>query len=366
MVRACVLMMAVLGTGATASTQNGAEPVEREVVPAEENAALQYWAIWSAYPPEHWYHVRLQLVCGLRNDTEPDPNAELLNDVSGMWHCDFGVSGRRGYRSGLRHIDVMRDLTDLLLLDAEVLLRSDRAADAADRVAAAIRLCEHQTQTALVPSALGAADRIYAIASFIAHHQERWDQTQRQRISWALGRFDATDPLHAAETVLRQADFDTDACMFELRGGVLDPAEIRRAIEQNQAGDAHPIDIPAERQMADFWVELISTLGPNGADDEKADEESRRILRSALSQGRAARIRIAWAWMSVNPTPEEYEKRVFQWIEESEYSEVSRAFVQSVAPLRPRSFETAELIATLRAWASGETETLELPEEDES
>ncbi|XOV75903.1 MAG: hypothetical protein ACFHWZ_02620 [Phycisphaerales bacterium] len=46
MVRAFVVMMAMLGTGVMVSTPVGAEPAEREVVPASENAALVYWAGW--------------------------------------------------------------------------------------------------------------------------------------------------------------------------------------------------------------------------------------------------------------------------------------------------------------------------------
>lgn len=44
MLRACVLMMAVLGAGVAA--QDAADPTEREAVPASENAALMYWAGW--------------------------------------------------------------------------------------------------------------------------------------------------------------------------------------------------------------------------------------------------------------------------------------------------------------------------------
>jgi hypothetical protein len=360
------LIMAVIALATClapfAAAQEASEPAERAVVSASENAALQYWAIWSEYPPEHWHHLRLQMVHGLRNETEPDPNAELLSEVSALRHCDFGIDITRGYRSNLRHIDVMHDLTNLLLIDAEVLLQRDRPAKAAERVAAAVRLCEHQTQNALARSAFAAADRMELIAEFIRQHHEVWGERERFSINWALQRFDADDPLRSPDTVRRQAAFDQHGCSREIRSGVLDPASIRRRIQKHEAGVSNPTPSPAELAMADFWVELVATIVHTGDLDGDSDNEARRVLTHAVQHGRRAMMQLSDAW--AGPTPEESEAEVYRQLDRHRYSEVTRAFMDSVAPLRPRSLETAELIATLRAWATGETDTLELPEPD--
>lgn len=359
MLRACVLMMAVLGTGATASTQDGAEPVEREVVPAEENAALQYWAIWAHYDSGDWDRLRLQYVQGVPRDALPDPMAERLVEVSRLEHCDFALDLSRGLDTNFVHVEMMHDLTYMPMVDAQVMLQRNRNRDAAERVATAIRLCEHRTQVGLPISSMAASNRLERIAGFIAEHQQRWDEDDRRILGEALARFDEQDPLRSVAAVRGDARFTRDAFLNEVDGGKLDPKTVQRRMLDNGGG---VMDLGGDIGGFDGDVLLAELVAPL-IREANSDAHARALLKRAILLGERALNELAAAWEG--PTPEQAEAALREKIDDGAFGPLAVEFVAYVDGLRPRSLETAELIHALRAWASGETETLELPEEEE-
>ncbi len=356
MVRACVLMMAVMG--ATAAAIDAAEPPQREVVPASENAALQYWAIWAHYDSGDWDRLRLQYVQGVPRDAQPDPMTERLVEVSRLKHCDFAFEMSRGLDTNFVHVDMMHDLTYIPMVDAQVMLQRNRNRDAAERVAAAIRLCEHRTQVGLPISSMAASNRLERIAGFIAEHQQRWDEDDRRIIGEALARFGEQDPLRCVAAVRGDARFTRDAFLKEVDGGKLDPKTVRRVM-LNSGGGA--VDLGGDIGGFDgdvLFAELVAPI----IREANSDAHARALLKRAILLGERALNELAAAWEG--PTPEQAEAALREKIDDGAFGPLAAEFVGYVDGLRPRSLGTAELIQTIRAWANAETETLELPETD--
>ena len=356
MVRACVLMVAMLG--AAVAAQDGAMPVEREVVPAEENAALQYWAIWAHNDPDDWERLRLQYVQGVPCDAEPDPLAERLVEVTRLTSCDFALDLSQGLDTNLVHVDMMHDLTYVPMVDAQVMLQRNRNREAAERVAAAIRICEHRTQIGFTISSTAAANRLERIAGFISEHQQRWDEDDRRILDEALARFDERDPLRTVHAVRAEARFLRDAYLKEVDGGALDPRTVRRVLFENQIGmvdfGGGIVGISDAVVLAEFAAPVIANAN--------SDAHARALLKRAIIFGERAMLELADAWNS--PNPDDGEAELERRIDADEFGPFASDFIRGVERLRPRSIETAQLIAALRAWASGETDTLELPEEN--
>lgn len=355
MVRACVLMMAVLGAGVTA--QDGAEPMEREVVPAEENAALQYWAIWAHYDSDDWDRLRLQYVQGVSRDAEPDPLAERLIEVTRLMSCDFALDLSHGLDTNFVHVDMMHDLTYIPMVDAQVMLQRNRNRDAAERVAAAIRLCEHRTQVGLSISSMAASNRLERIAGFIAEHEHRWDEDDRRLLDEALARFDSQDPLRVVQSARADARFLRDAYLKEVDGGKLDPKTVRRVMLNSGGG---VVDLGGDIGGFDGDVLFADLVAPI-IREANSDAHARAMLKRAIMLGERALNELAAAWEG--PAPEHAEAALREKIDDGAFGPLAAEFVGCVDGLRPRSLETAELIHALRAWANGETETLKFEQE---
>ncbi len=340
-------------------TVHATDPVEREVVPAEENAALQYWAIWAHYDSDDWDRLRLQYIHGVSRDAEPDPLAERLVEVTRLMSCDFALNLSRGLDTNFVHVDMMHDLTYIPMVDAQVMLQHNRSMDAAERVAAAIRLCEHRTQVGLPISSMAASNRLERIAGLIAEHEQRWNEDDRKILDEALARFDSQDPLRVVQAVRANARFLRDAYLKEVDGGKLDPKTVRRVMLNSGGG---VVDLGGDIGGFDgdvLFAELVASI----IREANSDAHARAMLKRAIMLGERALNELAAAWEG--PTPEQAEATLREKIDDDAFGPMAAELVGSVDGLRPRTLATAQLIATLRAWASDETTTLELPEEKE-
>jgi len=340
-----------------AAAQEAEMPAQRAVVTASENAALNYWPIWAEYTEDDWHRLRIQYVQGVPRDAKPDPNAAYLVEVSRLEHCDFAIDLTRGLGTNFVHVDMMHDLTSMLMVDAQIMLQNGKGVQAAERVAAAIRLCEHRTQNSLAISAGAAANRLDRIARFMVQHQREWNPEARKILDDALSRFNEDDPLRAREAILRETEWTRIAYLNEVDGGALDPRTVRRVLGQglNALADVGGgiVGINNDVALAEFASPVIASAN--------SDAQARALLKRAILLGERAMLQLADVWNS--PTPDEKEAELHARIEADEFGPFAADFIRGVERLRPRSIETAELITALRAWASGETETLELPEE---
>lgn len=352
MVRACVLMTAVLGAGVAA--QEAPEPVEREVVPASENAAIWYWQSWLEMA-EPMKVVRTATYTKDGLDVSDDSSEEevlralrdasyaidLLIHASKMEQCDFGSRPDHGLSESRMfphpHLRPSRGAANLLAVDAGRMFEEGESERATERLATIFRLSEHISRNeTLMPSLVGTA--VFEVgAAYTERFQDMFSDEDRRTLAEALGRYPTEDPLRLVASVRADAAASAKALTEQIRSGQLDGS-------------------------------LLESLGVDGV---LASVESE--MGTVVGNTRAARLARAKLVRDAMRIAELGEKFAEAWDDETSIETLARdaasgeygVFAPMIAGpyerLRTTDFQSRAKLAALRAWASGETETLELP-----
>lgn len=353
MLRACVMMMAVLGTGAVATAQDGTMQAESTVVPASENAALHYWRAWWVIGQEQLEKATPDVAGPFAADSDtaasdapPDLSEEtrvllsLVENVAKIEHCDFGAATPRGVDAILftnGHLEPAERSSAALLHDARILLTEGNSASAASRILASLRLAEHVARDRNEASHDVVVRMIGRSEAFVGASGSEFSDDDRKTISRAFERFDERDPLYFADSIRRAALESERFLLAETDGGIFDPeAELEepmhqvvaRAMEKHGSASlaraAIRRDIVLIKKLSAAYAGLVDTM----ADDSRID---------------ALRDR-AWS---------------------GEFGPFARTTFSLLQEQRARDTRARRSLNRIRAWASGETETLELPEEEE-
>ncbi len=314
-----------------------AQPADQEVVPASENAALRYWeAMWGLAP--HDLDTKRQSF-EFGDLTIDEWNAELVRaqdeihatiEASKVRRCDFGVPSDWSVGEYVPHLTAMRQAASALLWDAERLALSNDFDGVTRRVAGTLRIAEHlaqnvqQTDSSLI--ALAISSMAYR---FIEEHQSEFNSRQRGDIARALDRFRDSDPFRYKDGFIGQGSASTR-----------------------------------------WWADLRDSKNlPNGHRDAVADAEAMFGIRASIEELNEA-FRgyqrfcdgVANAWAS--ETADELIARLVGEAEAGQFGLLAAKFYQSVDAHRRQDRIANAQLAALRAWANGETETLEPPEPD--
>lgn len=359
MLRACVLMMAVLGTGATASTQDGAEPVEREAVPAEENAALRYWEAWyglyghmrelggATYTPdgidvfvssESTREAEVAKVERLLKSLELYGIDKLI-EASKIEHCDFQRDFVEPELGDTPHLNAAEQSAHLLAADAGRLLASDQPEEALERLATIFRMAEHIGREVDI-SASRSSIEIFEIGCEQTALFQNYLTDRDREILWdALARFPEADP-------------------FRLRAAFREHARINGESLAEEARSKYRALLRGEDPKVDFD-------GVTGFIDEL-------YYRSRF--GRLSRAKVVHERLMMSVLGRQIAE---SWHDEGRFNEIMREvgsgwhgfwammILIHAVDYRAEDLAAREHLNALRAWASGETETLELPEEEE-
>jgi len=347
MVRACVVMMAVLGTGVGA--QDGALPLEREVVPASENAALHYWRAWWVIGAKELEEASLD-VAGIFS---PDPDAvahhdapvlseatrtfmTLVENVARIEYCDFGAAAPSGVDAILfvnGHLEPVERSGAALLHDAKLLLAEGDNATAANRILACLRLTEHVARDRNESSHAVAIRMIGRAAKLIEERGERFQEQDRKIISLAFERFDLNDPLYFADGVRAVARQTEQFFLKETEGGMFDPAA-------ELEDPPHPAVVQALR-----------------------DQGSPRLARAAIRREivRSRQMSEAYAAAIQSPDPEQQIGTLRDQVHRAEFGPFAPTMFSLLEEQRARDTRARESLNMLHAWTSGETETPDLP-----
>ena len=343
--------MTVLGTAAMAGTQDGAEPVDRKLVPASENAALHYWRAWWTIGTEQLEEASPD-VAGLfaadpdtaASDTAPDLSEEtrvlltLVENVAKIEHCDFGAAAPAGVDAILftnGHLEPAERSGAALLHDARMLLSEENTEAAADRVLASLRLTGHLARDRNETTHAVVARMVRRCEAFVAAFGSEFSDGERMTILRAFGRFDDRDPLYLSDSIRRGALESERFLLAETDGGMFDPEaeldqpphpELARAMEEHESAGLARAAIRRD-------IVLMRKLGETYADiaDGIATDSRLIALRDRVRQG--------------------------------EFGPFAPTTFSLLERQRARDTDARRSLNRLRAWASGETETLELPEE---
>lgn len=207
MVRAYVVMMAVVSSGAIA--QVAAKPTEQQVVPASENAALRYWEAWWELGPDAFpsFFDRIRLIDTKTGEPvdhpEPEPPSErgieMIIKAASMPLCDFGVdldifaSGDPDESLVLSHYWLLLKSYGLLLEEAKKCLDSGNPEEAAELYLASLFMIDHATQQSDLVT-FGLAVAFTETVDEIKERQGEFNRSEREIIAQAVSRFDSEDP----------------------------------------------------------------------------------------------------------------------------------------------------------------------------
>lgn len=353
MLRACVLMMAVMGTRTVTSAQDGAMQAESAVVPASENAALHYWRAWWVIGQEQLKKATPDVAGPFAadpdtaaSDTPPDLSEEtrvllsLVENVAKIEHCDFGAAAPVGVDAILftnGHLEPAERSSAALLHDARILLAEGNSGSAANRVLASLRLAEHVARDRNEASHAVAVRMTGRCEAFIAVSGSEFSNEDRETISRAFERFDDRDPLYFSDSIrsaaLQSERFflaETDGGMFDPEADLEEPTHqvVARAMQEHGfAGLARAAirrDIVLMRKLSEAYAGLV---------DEMSDDSRFDALRDRVRNG--------------------------------EFGPFARTTFLLLQEQRARDTRARQSLKRIRAWTSGETETLELPEEEE-
>lgn len=358
MVRACVVMMAVLGAGVAA--QDPAVPVEREVVPAVENAALRYWEAWfglsehmrqlggATYTPDG-----IQPVLHFETTHEKEvAKVERVLNAAAFWgidklveaskieYCDFQRKPKGERELGeIPHLDAAEQSARLLAADAGRLLASNEPEGASERLATIFRMAEH------IGRGVDISDSQWSIMIFeigyeqTALFQDYMTEDVREILVKSLERFPDLDPFRLRAAFREHARFNGESLAAEAR------SEYRDLLR-------------GEHPKVDF--EGITGF---------IDEVYYRSRFGRLSRAKIVHERLVMSVLGRKITD--------AWHDEASFSEImaqvssgrhgfwAMMILDNASDLREEDHSARKQLTTLRAWASGETETLELPEEEE-
>lgn len=347
------MMMAVLGTGAVTTAQDGAMQAESTVTPASENAALHYWRAWWVIGQEQLEKATPDVAGPFgadpdtaASDTPPDLSEEtrvllsLVENVAKIEHCDFGAAAPVGVDAILftnGHLEPAERSGAALLHDARILLAEGNSGSAANRVLASLRLGEHLARDRNEASHAVAVRMTGRCEAFIAASGSEFSDEDRKTISRAFDRFEERDPLYFADSIRREALESERFLLAETDGGMFDPEAdleepthqtVARAMEEHgSAGLARAAirrDIVLMRKLSEAYAGLV---------DEMSDDSRFDALRDRARNG--------------------------------DFGPFARTTFSLLQDQRAQDMRARRGLNQLRAWANGETETLELPEEEE-
>jgi len=355
MVRAFVVMMAMLGTGVMVSTPVGAEPAEREVVPASENAALVYWAGWywlgeyrrtlsdlyysedGLFVPENQNEEE-----ALRALTDASQAVEVIIRASKMEHCDFGSRPEHALNEDREpsdfYLNVARETSRIVALDAGRHLERNWTEEGAERLAALVRLAEHIGRAEMPSPSLVSISIFDTAARHVDLFQDKFSEKDRRVLSEALERFPEEDTFRLVAGVGRDAAVSAQRLANQIR----------------------------TRDVSDWTLEGTGLDGALAS--VKAESES------ALGNTRTARLaraRLIRDAMRIAEVGEKYAEAwgdpaaidaVYDELAAGDYGVFARSMAGVYGKLSQVDTEANAKLDALRAWANGETETLELPE----
>lgn len=357
MLRACVVMMAVMGAGVTA--QDGAEPVDREVVSAEENAALRYWEAWyglyghmrelggATYTPDG-----IDVFVSFESTREAEvakvervlKSLELygidkLIEASKIEHCDFQRDFVEPELGDTPHLNAAEQSAHLLAADAGRLLASDQPEEALERLATIFRMAEHIGREVDI-SASRSSIEIFEIGCEQTALFQNYLTDRDREILWdALARFPEGDP-------------------FRLRAAFCEHARINGESLAEDARSEYRDLLRGEHPKVDF--EGITGFMNEVYYRSRFGRLSRaKIVHERLAMSVLGR-QIADVWHN-----EERFNEMMREVGSGRHGFWAMMILIHAVDYRAEDLAAREQLNTLRAWASGETETLELPEEEE-
>ena len=205
----------ILGVGLLAS-----EPTARAGVPvSDQNAALRYWRAFELQDTDSRRAIS-ELATDLYDKSwKPDQalldalaaqsnTIEMLIEAANMDHCDFGVDYNKGVYALLPHLNRLRSGALLLRIDARVHALNGDIDAAIERIAAIFLISQHiSTERVLISSLVTLA--IFAVADELVAFLEdsgHFNETHRQTLGDALGRFNKTDPFGIKASVEAERD----------------------------------------------------------------------------------------------------------------------------------------------------------------
>ncbi|MFU8828870.1 MAG: hypothetical protein ACNA8P_05475 [Phycisphaerales bacterium] len=333
-------MLAVLGAGAGCA-QKGAGPVEKEVVPASENAAMRFWEAhyqlssrqlyfrhfdyeFDEITQEEWYTYLEKAQDAIR----------YLIEATKVPRCDFGVPEEWTLDEQRWHLPAAREMVIFLWEDAERLSGLNQFSAVEQRLSSVVRLSAHLAHNAGTPiESLASLSFLSRAAQECAKQAEDFSAEDRANIAAAIDRFDATDPFNFARTLRASGDL-SHRWWLKLRNseefGPPDLEDIKRKFGydledrllelQSYEAQVDELDWEFEAQRQ-FWHQVSAAFVQPDAEQQLA-----RIAEDAenMKYGIIASTWNAMFYWSTN-----------QW--------------------------GVQHLDGLRAWATGETETLELP-----
>jgi hypothetical protein len=138
----------------------------------KENAALLYYRAWDmvtrednttvsgTFDNDAAYHLTPEQIKVLEDNQD---YVKLVMRAAATPDCDWGIQYDQGWEALLPHLSKMRATTRFLGADARRLLDAGKPSDAADRIAAIVRMSDQTRHDAILISALvGAAISTYA------------------------------------------------------------------------------------------------------------------------------------------------------------------------------------------------------------
>ncbi len=331
------------------------EPVEREVVPTSENAAFMYWAGWY-WIAEHGrtlsdlYYTEDGLFVP-EKQTEEEVSAalrhasqavEVVIRASKMEHCDFGSRPERALDEDREpsdfYLNVARETSRIVALDAGRHLERNWTEEGTERLAALVRLAEHIGRAEMPTPSLVSISIFDTAARHVELFQDKFSEEDRRVLAEALDRLPDEDP-------------------FRLLAGVRTDAAISAQRLANQI---------RTRDVSDWTLEgtgLDGALASVKAESESALGNTRtarlaraRLIRDAM---RIAEVGEKYAEVWGNPAAID---AMYDELEAGDYGVFARSMAGVYGKLSQVDTEARAKLNALRAWASGETETLELPE----
>lgn len=351
--RACGVMVAVLGTGVVVGGQDAADLVEREVLPASENAALHYWRAWWAIGAKELEEASPD-VAGLFS-LDPDAVAHheapvlsettrtlitLVENVAKLEFCDFGATAPRGVDAILfvnGHLEPVERSGAALLHDADLLLVEGDNASAADRVLACLRLIEHMARDRNETSHAVAVRMVGRCERFIAKSGTGFSGENREVIARGFERFDAGDPLYLSDVIRRSALGTERFLLAETEGGMFDPEADLEGPLHDAVAEAMEEHGSARLARASIRRDIVKTrmLGETYAE----------LVDAAATESRFIAIG--------------------DQVRRGEFGPFAPTTFALLQEQRTRDTRARETLNRLRAWTENETVILELPEEDE-
>ena len=350
--KSIVLAIAMMTTPVAGIT---AEPAAREVVPASENAAFQYWHAWWSLA-EYMKAARgaTYTAEGLRVDQGDSvqvvsrmlETASIVIDplilASEMEKCDFGSRPEQNFNGTVLfqdpHLAPSRSSANLLALDAGRLYVEGDSAKATTRLATIFRMAEHVGRDRTLISCLVGASILEIGATYAERFQHLMTDEDRASIAESLTRFPDEDPLRFAIAVLGDSRAAADGLSDQIATGEFDAD--RLSLSTNSLAST------LEQQMGE-------ALG---------NSRAARLTRARLVRD-AARLAVIGQAMYEAWDDAKALEALGLAASSGEYGTFARMIVQPYEMIRTSDTEHQAQLDALRAWAGGEAETLELPED---